>query len=275
LESATLSPHKPAAQPAIHVVSVAGPPPKAQPLTVKTGITLPSPQFSETLPAAIPPSQQQPAVENTPVSAAVVAPTPVPGIDVSAPTTNNQESASTEGQEESMPKSFLDSTMFLLVIGVVLMAAGLLLLIWLLWPRSRQQALPEAQTPPQSPELESEPEYLEQEQPEQPAMVEPHAEIHDYAPMKVSELENFEQLIEEEQEYLNPGQESENEDREYSFMDTKDAIPVKLDLARAYLEMGDYEAVNDTLKTVLAEGSKAQQREAELLLEQARLAQGD
>ncbi|HVV67905.1 MAG TPA: FimV/HubP family polar landmark protein [Gammaproteobacteria bacterium] len=288
LQSATISPHKALVQPAAHTVGVVPMPQKAsaQPVQpVKAAIELPPPQFSQAPSTPIPPAPSSlPVVENT-QPPQVVTPKPIPGIDEAANTVNNQ-APRTEIQEESMPRSFLDSTVFLLAIGLVLMAAGILLLIWLFWPRSQRAsslsdaAKAETPSPLPSPGIESEPEYEPApeffQQPEQPIIPEPEPEIEaDYSPMKISELESFEQLIEEEQEYLTPGQEAEGEDMEYGFMNTKDAIPVKLDLARAYLEMGDYVAVQETLKTVLAEGSKAQQREAELLLEQARLAQGD
>ena len=66
--------------------------------------------------------------------------------------------------------------------------------------------------------------------------------------------------------------EGNDEEDDYDFMDSKDAIPIKLDLARAYLEMEDFAAVEQTLQSVLQKGSPEQQEEAQLLLEQARLA---
>jgi FimV-like protein len=56
-------------------------------------------------------------------------------------------------------------------------------------------------------------------------------------------------------------------------MESEDAIPIKLDLARAYLEMNDFAAVELALRSVLQQGSEEQREEAKLLLEQAKLAQ--
>ncbi|HEY3487332.1 MAG TPA: FimV/HubP family polar landmark protein, partial [Gammaproteobacteria bacterium] len=47
-----------------------------------------------------------------------------------------------------------------------------------------------------------------------------------------------------------------------------DEVSTKLDLAKAYMDMGDYDGASSTLEEVLAEGSDKQKREAEELLDQ-------
>jgi pilus assembly protein FimV len=48
----------------------------------------------------------------------------------------------------------------------------------------------------------------------------------------------------------------------------EDEISTKLDLARAYMDMGDYDGASSTLEEVLSEGNDKQKREAEELLDQ-------
>lgn len=47
-----------------------------------------------------------------------------------------------------------------------------------------------------------------------------------------------------------------------------DEAGVKLDLARAYLDMGDHEGARSLLDEVIAEGTSAQRQEAESLLKE-------
>jgi FimV-like protein len=64
-----------------------------------------------------------------------------------------------------------------------------------------------------------------------------------------------------------PNLSEENDIRdEYDFMATKQAIPAKLDLARAYKDMGDTGAARTTLEEVVTQGNEAQVREARQLL---------
>ncbi len=53
---------------------------------------------------------------------------------------------------------------------------------------------------------------------------------------------------------------------EYDFMGTPEAIPAKLDLARSYITMRDYDQAKSVLKAVLECGDDEQRSEAELLL---------
>lgn len=70
-------------------------------------------------------------------------------------------------------------------------------------------------------------------------------------------------------------EDSAPEEEDYDFLADEEALPIKLDLARAYLEMGNYAEVEETLQRVVEIGTPEQQEQARLLLEQARLAQSD
>lgn len=58
-------------------------------------------------------------------------------------------------------------------------------------------------------------------------------------------------------------------DDEFDFLADSDENATKLDLARAYIDMGDMEGARDILQEVLAEGSASQKEEAKELLTQA------
>jgi len=51
-------------------------------------------------------------------------------------------------------------------------------------------------------------------------------------------------------------------DDDFDFLSGTDETATKLDLARAYIDMGDTEGARDILDEVIAEGSDAQQQEA-------------
>ena len=57
------------------------------------------------------------------------------------------------------------------------------------------------------------------------------------------------------------------EDDEFDFQDEGDSANTKLDLARAYIDMGDADGARDILKEVLEEGNADQQQLAESMLE--------
>lgn len=57
------------------------------------------------------------------------------------------------------------------------------------------------------------------------------------------------------------------EDDEFDFQDEGDSANTKLDLARAYIDMGDADGARDILKEVLEEGNTDQQQLAESMLE--------
>jgi pilus assembly protein FimV len=62
------------------------------------------------------------------------------------------------------------------------------------------------------------------------------------------------------------GKQSESDDA-FDFLDEEDAASTKLDLARAYIEMGDQDGARDILSEVLQEGTSEQQQAANELLE--------
>lgn len=58
---------------------------------------------------------------------------------------------------------------------------------------------------------------------------------------------------------------AEDED-DFDFLSGTDETATKLDLARAYIDMGDAEGARDILDEVVAEGNEAQQQEARDLI---------
>ena len=56
------------------------------------------------------------------------------------------------------------------------------------------------------------------------------------------------------------------DDDDFDFLGETDENATKLDLARAYIDMGDAEGARDILNEVLSEGSEEQQGEAKELL---------
>lgn len=59
---------------------------------------------------------------------------------------------------------------------------------------------------------------------------------------------------------------------EYDFMSSDEAIPAKLDLARAYMTMGDHLAAKGVLEEVLARGNAEQKAHAQNLITKIPLA---
>lgn len=60
-------------------------------------------------------------------------------------------------------------------------------------------------------------------------------------------------------------------EEEYDFMSSDEAIPIKLDLARAYIAMEEYTQAKEVLTMILTRGSKQQKQEAEYLLQQLKV----
>ena len=56
-------------------------------------------------------------------------------------------------------------------------------------------------------------------------------------------------------------------DDEFDFDDEGDSANTKLDLARAYIDMGDADGARDILKEVMDEGNADQQQKAQSMLE--------
>ena len=59
---------------------------------------------------------------------------------------------------------------------------------------------------------------------------------------------------------------ADDEDFDLSNLDDVDEISTKLDLARAYLDMGDHEGTRGILDEVIAEGNDEQKEEAKELI---------
>jgi len=62
--------------------------------------------------------------------------------------------------------------------------------------------------------------------------------------------------------------EEDDGEGEYDFMNTDEALPAKLDLARAYIQMEDIASARSILQDVLEHGDEVQQQEAQSLLAQ-------
>ena len=61
--------------------------------------------------------------------------------------------------------------------------------------------------------------------------------------------------------------ESDEEDDEFDFLSGTDECATKLDLARAYIDMGDQEGARDILNEVIEEGNDQQKQEAQSMME--------
>jgi len=59
----------------------------------------------------------------------------------------------------------------------------------------------------------------------------------------------------------------DQEEGEYDFMNTKDAIPAKFDLADAYIQMGNIKEAEHVLKDILKIGTDEEKKKAQVLLE--------
>lgn len=57
-------------------------------------------------------------------------------------------------------------------------------------------------------------------------------------------------------------------DDEYDFMNSEEGVVAKLDLARAYIDMGDMDSAQEALQQVLKQGNAVQKQEAQALLNQ-------
>lgn len=60
--------------------------------------------------------------------------------------------------------------------------------------------------------------------------------------------------------------EPDDTESEYDFMDSKEGIPAKIDLARAYIDMGDKKSACKVLNEIIVKGNTKQQTEAKKLL---------
>jgi pilus assembly protein FimV len=87
-----------------------------------------------------------------------------------------------------------------------------------------------------------------------------------------AELDQLTASIEEPQEQLMPEAQltadtmAGDDEDDFDFLSGTDETATKLDLARAYIDMGDAEGARDILDEVVAEGNEAQQQEARDLI---------
>lgn len=59
-------------------------------------------------------------------------------------------------------------------------------------------------------------------------------------------------------------------DDELDLLEESDEVETKLELARAYMDMGDMDGARDILEEVVAEGAQSQRDQASLILETLR-----
>jgi FimV-like protein len=62
--------------------------------------------------------------------------------------------------------------------------------------------------------------------------------------------------------------ETNDTESEYDFMGSKEGIPAKIDLARAYIDMGYKKSAHEVINEIMAKGNTKQQSEAKKLLKQ-------
>ena len=60
---------------------------------------------------------------------------------------------------------------------------------------------------------------------------------------------------------------ADEDDDDFPFLSDSDEAATKLDLARAYIDMGDDEGAREILGEVLAEGTETQRQDAQVLLD--------
>ncbi|MFT3741623.1 MAG: FimV/HubP family polar landmark protein [Gammaproteobacteria bacterium] len=196
----------------------------------------------------------------------------------------------------SAPSKRWNNFGMLLIAGIGLMILSVLLLLGLfLWPSKKTtlRPLPPAEkAPDEEDELELPPpafplpleETAPEPEPEEErpaAIATPEVVAEEVEVEEEDEDEDEDSYVEGEEDYaqkvekITTGTTAAPPEEGFEFMENNEAVRVKLDLARAYLEMGDYEAVKETLEWVFQEGSEPERNEADLLLEQAKLAEDD
>lgn len=85
-----------------------------------------------------------------------------------------------------------------------------------------------------------------------------------------AELDQLAESLEQQGQLEPQGQQADapslDEDEDFDFLSGTDETATKLDLARAYIDMGDTEGARDILDEVIAEGNDGQQQEARELI---------
>ena len=104
--------------------------------------------------------------------------------------------------------------------------------------------------------------------------VQEHATLEDVQPETTSteagEEQLFDQAIadvpESDLEFNIPEVDPDADDDDLGFLSDSDETATKLDLARAYIDMGDAEGAKDILQEIIKEGNDQQKQEAENLM---------
>jgi pilus assembly protein FimV len=101
------------------------------------------------------------------------------------------------------------------------------------------------------------------------AFTEESTEAADLEEAAVEETDIDDEAVEPEAEAVTSttGELSDEDDFDLSSLDDVDEVSTKLDLARAYLDMGDHEGTRGILEEVIAEGNDEQKKEAAELME--------
>lgn len=122
-------------------------------------------------------------------------------------------------------------------------------------------------TTPPEPENEPQPEPGPEPEPEpEPSLDARTADSSEQsAPDAVKADEDFDDLafISNEDSFED---DEDEEDEDFAFLSDSDEAATKLDLARAYIDMGDSDGAREILAEVVKEGTEAQRRDAESLL---------
>ena len=69
-----------------------------------------------------------------------------------------------------------------------------------------------------------------------------------------------------EDEFSDQATAAEEDEEDFEFLNDSDEVATKLDLARAYIDMGDGDGAREILEEVLREGTEEQRKEAQDLL---------
>jgi len=93
-------------------------------------------------------------------------------------------------------------------------------------------------------------------------------QLKQYEVPSIEEPEPEESAEEEEAQSEEEESEKEEKSSNYKYLAGEDVVTSKLDLAHAYIDMGDFKNARDILTSVVSEGNEDQKQEAEELLKQ-------
>lgn len=201
----------------------------------------PSPQ-TPPQPAVEQPAPMMNAAPSTSVSPAVIPekPTVAPVMPVTQPLTGKPAQSASEKLTAAFSNLKLLAGLFIL---------GFLILIWFLWGRSSKQV-----------ELRG-----------QKNVSGTFSAYSDLKAASTGDNKEVKDLTIPAQQMIVPLV-SANQEGEYDYIGSVEAIPAKMDLARMYRDMGDLASAELVLKSVMAQGNDAQFLEASELLEEMKKA---